>query len=57
VTQLCGPSGSLSAIFFSRIYHGLGPPTSVNNHANDPQTCLQAKLMEAFSQFRFPLAK
>lgn len=33
----------------------LGPPTSVLNQVNVPQTCLQANLKEAFSQLEFLL--
>lgn len=35
----------------------LTPPTSIVNQENAPQTCLQANLMEAISQPRFPFSK
>jgi hypothetical protein len=31
----------------------LGPPTSIINQEKVPQTCLQASLLEAYSQLRF----
>ena len=33
----------------------LGPPISIINQENVPQTCLQTSLTETFSQWRFPL--
>lgn len=34
-------------------HSGLGPSTSIINQENVPQTCLQANLMQVFSQLRF----
>lgn len=36
---------------------GLGAPTSVTSQENVPQTCLQAVLLEAIPQLRFPLLR
>lgn len=39
------------------IHNGLSILTSIINQKNTSQTCLKARMMEAFSQFIFPLPK
>lgn len=45
IPELCAQGGTALS--------GLGPPKSIINQENAPQTCLEANLMEAFSQLRF----
>lgn len=49
IAQVCLPRGSAA-------YSRLGSPISINQR-NVTQTCLQASLREAFSQWRFPLPR
>jgi hypothetical protein len=38
-------------------HNGPGPPVAICNQENARQTCLQANMMKAFSQMRFPLPR
>lgn len=58
------PLGSLSLLSYTTEYHlsggsathsELDPPTQITSQDNTPQMCLQASLMEAFAQLKFPL--
>jgi hypothetical protein len=59
-TLLTGLPSSLSAaqdglLKVDTAYRGRGPSTSITDQDNSPLTGLQASLMEALPQLRFPL--